>query len=513
MPPYKSPVLNKTIESIRKLLKNSAGRSNLPPVRSMARQFGVSPVTVMRAVKALEDEGLLTSRWGKGIVKNGTIPHLSAAGSPDGNKFERTLERFRKDILGGYYRTHLPLPPVNQLTTRYDASYPTIRKVLSVLLSENILKRNGARYYFFTNRPVHHPRIAIIAFGQGRGAIKIETERERSFYRHLSSIVADNNVATEILCYNDYPDTPRFYTPHDEPLEQYLETAGIRGIILSSYHMNNSAECLATLLTRNIPVSAWVEDSGILSTVEHFGSYYRQLTFFDSSYSTIPGSDVGRYLLERGHRTIAFISPFHGSPWSQNRLNGLKKAVALQPGAKLHQFTVAEYINDYYFMLPFLEKTDAHYQSLTDTLRKQVHEFLLPQLSAVKYEHDRLLRDNAIFTSIKKAVDQVTADQSITALVGVNDLVAGLIADYWDYLQLPPNKRPALIGFDNSFDSLRKQFSSYEFNTRGEIQNMISHVLYPENAIFTKHKPVIRLKGAVIERASSRSGKTRQHHG
>jgi DNA-binding transcriptional regulator YhcF (GntR family) len=509
MPPHKSPILNKTIGNLRKLLENSPGKSRLPPVRSMARLFGVSPVTVMRAVRVLENEGLLASRWGMGIVKNTAGPPRSATDGPGGNKFERTLERFRNDILGGHYRTHLPLPPVNQLTTRYDASYPTIRKVLSALHSENILKRNGARYYFFTNRPAHHPRIAIIAFGQDRGAIKIETERERSFYRHLSSIAADNNVAMEILCYNDYPDTPCFYTPHDEPLEQYLETAGIRGIILSSYHMNNSSECLATLLTRNIPVSAWVEDSSILSTVDRFGSYYRKLTYFDSSYSTIPGSDVGRYLLEKGHRTIAFISPFHGSPWSRNRLNGLKKAVALQPGAKLHQFTVTEYINDYYFMQPFLEKTGVQYQSLADSLRKQVNEFFLPHLSALKNEHDRLLRDNAIFTSVQRAVDQVTADQSITALVCVNDLVAGLIADYWDYLGIPQDMRPALIGFDNSFESLQKQFSSYEFNTRGEIQNMINRILYPENPMFTRHKPVIRLKGKVIERASSRSGKTR----
>ncbi len=503
MPPHKSPVLNKTIENIRKLVETSAGRSNLPPVRSMARQFGVSPVTVMRAVKVLENEGLLASRWGKGIARKGTAPPLSITGCPGGNKFERTLERFRKDILGGNFQTHLPLPPINQLTTLYNASYPTIRKVLSVLLSENIVKRNGARYYFFTTRPVRHPRIAIVAFGQSRGAIKIETERERSFYRHLSSIAADNNVALEILCYNDYADTPCFYTPHNEPLEQYLETAGIRGMILSSYHMNNSAGCLATLLTRNIPVSAWVEDSSILSTVHRFGSYYRKLTFFDSSYSTIPGSDVGRYLLEKGHRTIAFISPFHGSPWSQNRLDGLKKAVTLEPGAKLLQFTVSEYINDYYYMRPFLEKTGKQYRSLADSLRKQVHESFIPHLSALKHEHDRLLRDNAIFTSVQTAIDQVTADQSITALVCVNDLVAGLVTDYWDYLRISPNKRPALIGFDNSFDSIRKQFSSYEFNTRGEIQNMISHVLYPENSVFARHKPVIRLKGTVIERASS----------
>jgi DNA-binding GntR family transcriptional regulator/DNA-binding LacI/PurR family transcriptional regulator len=510
VPPDTSPILDTTIENIRKLLENSAGRGTLPPVRSMARQFGVSPVTVMRAVRVLESNGVLTSRWGKGIAKKGTVTPPSTTGVRDGSTFERTLERFRNDIFRGYFRTHLPLPPVNQLTARYDVSYPTIRKVLSALLSENILKRNGARYYFFTNRPARHPRIAIIAFGEARETIKIETERERTFFRNLSSIAADNNVDLEILCYNDYLEKPHFYTPHNEPLQQYLKTAGICGIILSSYHMNNSAECLATLLSLNIPVSAWIEDSGILSTVDRFGSYYRKLTFFDSSYSTIPGNDVGRHLLEKGHRTIAFISPFHGSPWSRNRFKGLTKAATIHPDATLHQFTATEYINDYYYMLPFLEKNDAGCTTLSHALKKRVHRFLAPRLSAIKQEHDTLLRDNAIFASVKNAVDRITADESVTALVCVNDLVAGLITDYWDFQQIPSRRRPALFGFDNSFTSIRKQISSYEFNTHGEIQNMINHVLYPDTTLFNRNRPVIRLKGTVIERASSESGNCRQ---
>lgn len=512
MPPHTSPVLDTTIENIRRLLDTSEARSNLPPVRSMARRFGVSPVTILRAVKVLEHEGLCTSRWGQGISKTGIIPFRIDECRQGGSKFERTLERFRNDILGGHYRTHLPLPPVNQLTTRYDASYPTIRKVLSVLLSENILRRNGARHYLFTTPCIRQPRIAVVAFGQERGVIKIETERERSFYRHLSSIAADNNVALEILCYNDYLETPFFYTPHKEPLEHYLQTAEICGMILSSYHMNNSAQCLATLLTRNIPVSAWIEDSSILSTVDRFGSYYRKLTFIDSSYSTIPGNDVGRHLLEKGHRTIAFISPFHGSPWSQNRFKGLTKAAAVHPDAILLQFTATEYINDYYYMLPFLEENDAGCTILSDALLKRVHPFLAPRLSAIKQERDTLLRDDAIFASVKNAVDRITADETITALVCVNDLVAGLIVDYWDFRQIPSRRRPALFGFDNSFTSIRKQISSYEFNTHGEIQNMINHVLYPDNTLFNRNRPVIRLKGTVIERASSRSGNCR-HHG
>jgi DNA-binding transcriptional regulator YhcF (GntR family)/DNA-binding LacI/PurR family transcriptional regulator len=505
MPHKKSPVLQRTIEKIRALLKNSPEEINLPSVRRLAQQFSVSPVTVLRAIKALESDGLLLRRWGRGTFVAENQPPTADSKNQGMGKYLTTLHRFKMDIISGKFQTHLPLPPVNQLTTLYNASYPTIRKVLFSLLEESILKRNGTRYYFFTNRLKQRSRIAIVAFGMSRGSIKIETERERNFYRLLSSIATNNNVDLEIICYNDYLDNPCFYTPANESLELYLKSSGISGIILSSYHMNNSAQCLATLMTYNIPVSAWIEDSRILSTVDRFGSHYRKLSFFDSSYSTIPGSDVGRYLLEKGHRNITFISPFHGSPWSQNRLKGLKKTVLLYPNATLYPFTDSENVNDYFFMLPFLENADFNHHFKSDSLQQQIHSFLSPRLQAIKYEHDTLLRDNAIFTCIKNAVDKIISTPSITALVCSNDLIASLINDYWNFHNISYEKRPALIGFDNSFESLQQQFSSYEFNTQGEIQNMITHVLYPNNALFSRDKPVIRLSGKVIERASSRN--------
>lgn len=504
MPQKKSPVLQETVVKIREILEKNSAENDLPSVRKLSQQFIVSPVTVMRAIRVLENEGFISSRWGKGCSKRRNLPNPADIDIQETGIYKKTLFQFKKDILDGKFQTHLPLPPVNQLTAHYNVSYPTIRKILTTLLEQGVIKRNGVRYYFYTNHLKQTRKIAIVAFGQSRETIKIETERERTFYRLLSSTAANNNVTLEIICYNDYLNKACFYTPDNKSLDHYIKSSGICGIILSSYHMNNSSECLAKLLTYNIPISAWIEDSGILDTVDRFGSHYKKLTFFDSSYTVIPGYDVGRYLLEKGHRSIAFISPFHGSPWSQNRLKGLKKAVAQYPNAIVYPFTNSEYINDYYFLQPILEKADFDRRFTPDTMNRDVQEFLLSRVASIRYEHDTLLRDSAIFLSIKDAVDHVTSNESITAIVCVNDLVAGLITDYWNYYQVPSENRPALIGFDNSFKSLQKQFSSYEFNTLGEIQNMISHVLYPENALFSTVKPVIRLSGKVIERASSR---------
>jgi DNA-binding LacI/PurR family transcriptional regulator len=253
-----------------------------------------------------------------------------------------------------------------------------------------------------------------------------------------------------------------------------------------------------------IPVSAWIEDSRILDSVEKYGTRYSKLTFFDSSYSTIPGYDVGTYLISKGHRHIAFLSPFHASPWSQNRLKGLKKAVAGQCGSSVVPMVLTDAINDYAYMSKVLANSDFEECFTATGLEHDINNFLAPRIMSIKYKYDILRRDSLIFSDIKPLVDKVISDSSVTALVCVNDLIARLVNEYWNHRGLTKEQRPALIGFDNSFTSIEQQISTYEFNTQGEIQNMINHLRYPGTLLYKKNIPVIRISGRVIERDSTR---------
>ncbi len=500
----KSPVREKTILKIRGIIESLPAGNLLPSVRVLSGMLTVSPVTIMRALNTLKSEGLISGRWGKGNSIGDIVQKEKTDISEERGAFRRARNQFRQDIINGSYATHLPLPSLNQLAMKYNISYPTLKKVLQSLIDDCIIKRSGTKYYFFTNRTMSQVRIAVVAFGLNRRNIKIETERERTFYRLLSSTALDLNVEIEFISYNDYLEEPVFYTPADESLHYYLSQRGICGIILSSYHMNNSAECLSRLLTLNLPVSAWIEDSRILDSVEKYGSRYRKLTFFDSSYSTIPGYDVGTYLISKGHRHIAFLSPFHASPWSQNRLKGLKKAVSGQIGASLIPMVLTEAINDYVYMSKVLAKSAFEECFTATALEHDIHNFLAPRINAIKYEHDILRRDALIFSDIKPLVDNVAKDRSVTALVCVNDLIAKLVNEYWNELGLTREQRKALIGFDNSFTSIEQQISTYEFNTQGEIQNMINHLRYPETSLYKQNMSVIRISGRIIERSSTR---------
>lgn len=55
----------------RRILRGEfAAGTRLPPVRALAEEFGVNPNTVQRALARLEAKGLVTARWGSGVVVN-----------------------------------------------------------------------------------------------------------------------------------------------------------------------------------------------------------------------------------------------------------------------------------------------------------------------------------------------------------------------------------------------------------------------------------------------------------
>lgn len=506
MPPKTSPALQSTIAFIREILIDSE-LTKLPSVRSIAKTCQVSSVTVSRAIELLKEEGLIKSFWGKGCFLTASL-HLKPSSliTVRMPKYQHIYNRITADIINGKYKPNRPLPGVNQLTALYDVSRPTIRKVLALLICEKTIRRIGVKHYLYSSTVRTRLKIVIIAFGVSPNAIKITSERERNFYRNISNTALQQNVDLQTICYNDYLDTPKFFVADGHDLHSCLNQTDVCGIILSTYHMNNSARCLRKIMRFGKPISICVEDQHVLESMAQYSANSKGITFFDVSYSTTPGKDVGAYLYEKGHRDIAYLSPFHKSTWSQNRLSGLLEMYGKQNDTKkVHAFVLDEFVRDYAFTEKIIENNSIETDVSIDNITNRIHPSMNKRISSIKVEYENLLRDALIFSYCEPLVKKAASVPSITAWVCANDQIACMVMDYWNYHRVPFGKRPALLGFDNSFDSFERGISTYEFNTGGETQSMVNHLIYPNSSLILRSKRIVRLHGSVIERASSSS--------
>jgi len=504
MPPKTSPALQTTIACIRDMLTRTE-LTKLPSVRSIATTCNVSSVTVSRALSILKKEGAIKGYWGKGHFASGSVPPTSCNLKPVPTpKYQDVYNRLTADIMNGKFAPQRSLPSVNKLTALYNASRPTLRKVLELLLLNSTIRKIGVKYYLYSTTIRTKLKIVLIAFGVSPNEIKITSEREGIFYRNISNTALQQNVDLQTICYNDYLDTPKFFVPDGHDLHSYFKQPDVCGTILSTYHMNNSAGCLRTLISFGKPVSICVEDQKVLESMAQYSANSKGITFFDASYSTMPGKDVGAYLYEKGHTEIAYISPFHKSTWSQNRLSGLCEIYGINHGTiKVHALVLDEFVRDYTFTEMIIESNSFEKDVSIDTVTNRIPPPMQSRISSLKLEYESLLRDALIFSYCEPLIKQAASVPSITAWVCANDLIACMVMDYWNYYNVPVDKRPALIGFDNSFDSLKRGISTYEFNTGGETQSMLHHLIYPHSLPILGSKRVVRLNGSVIERASS----------
>lgn len=74
-----SPLHEQVAAAIRRAIaEGEAGSGDrLPPAKDLAAVLGVNANTVLRALRALRDEGLVEFRRGRGVTVTGVAPHRS----------------------------------------------------------------------------------------------------------------------------------------------------------------------------------------------------------------------------------------------------------------------------------------------------------------------------------------------------------------------------------------------------------------------------------------------------
>lgn len=499
------PQLQKAIEYLKNELQK---RSNgpLPSVRMVARNCSVSTKTAYKAIKMLIRDGLLYSRWGYGTISAKNDFLLENRNITDNKlpvfKTEHVTNELENDLINSTYSQGDKLPSAKILINRYNTSYPTIKKALHCLINKNLILKKGHSYFIAERKRLYKSKVSVICAMNNNGEIVIEKERERDFYRLLSMEADRRNLQLEFIGYSDWCAFPFFSNQHNMKAVNLTEDADIIGYILVSWHMKDYLQCLNTICYLKKPVSVWLENfHGIPDKKDAPGKV--PLLFFDQSYSRQSGNDMGRFLLGAGHRKIAYISPFHGSSWSQKRLSGLKE-VFYDTGIKegVVEFTDSKFTSDWSFMDVVLQNNEIETFLNTSQFKNRLGNLRPERINQTLFEINGLIRDNHIYKESIELFKGALSDQSVSAWVAANDLCAFLCLNFLKQSSVIVPDKISIAGFDNTFQSLKLGITSYDFNTQGLVQSMIDHLINPSSNLYQKDDRILYLSGKVIERGS-----------
>jgi DNA-binding FadR family transcriptional regulator len=503
------PAYQIAFDHIKQLIDNAhrQGNAKLPTVRHMARTLSVSQPTILRALGHFRRQGIITTCPGRGIeviavasTRNRVLSALPSASL----KWERAAHELTAHILARSFGPDSPLPTVKELSQRYGVSYLTMRKVLRTLAHKQVIVQD-ARGFRSAMHGSHRPNssIALIAAGEGDGVFAPITTRTQDHLRWIEEACA--RAGTRLVR------VPCVGWQHGklDPaiLAQKLTAVSRDGTMLGAVVWTIALRCdwasFHTSARSCCSRMAFLDETGDSGLSSISGRTTRAQVFVMAS-SVTSGADVGRWLLARGHRRIAFFSADHQAVFSRNRLHGIVDAFA---AAGLPDAVHACTTEDLYHspeMLAALAESDGLMNRAADRIARAAprHDSVRGETAAsmrtrgVDAAREAITR-RALLRHLSPSCSECYDDSRITAWVAVDDATALACRDFLRN----QSRRLLIAGFDDSAAASANGVSSYSFNGSAVMQAMVSYVIRPrwQSVHGAKSRPV-EIGGYVVER-------------
>ena len=246
---------------------------------------------------------------------------------------------------------------------------------------------------------------------------------------------------------------------YNEDAGKFLDSAGNAvapetfrdafGAILSTMLIFKPSRLFSLFSHTRFPISVWWEHP--LSEIPRALKKEPRYAFFNLAFGEFPGRAVGRFLRGKGCTNVAYISPYHLSSWSVDRLNGLKKS-----GLGVFESVDAENASPY----DFIDKPKEYFEGIVARLAKN-----LPQ--------------------------------DTDAWVVVNDEVGCVLHRMFAQGRL--KRPPYMVSFDDTVDSYRIRLDSFKFNVDTLAEQSVFHIVSPGVTLYARDD-FRELSGRVVEK-------------
>jgi DNA-binding LacI/PurR family transcriptional regulator/DNA-binding transcriptional regulator YhcF (GntR family) len=493
----------------------AAENNRLPTTRELAKQAGLSPATMSKAVKALKDKGILASRQGGTI----TIPAVRSSASPTHRKlpdvkWRRLAESIAADVTNGRYTAGAALPSTKTLQSTHSVSWRTLRKALAALAREGVITPSKRHYVAPALRAsVGLSSVVLAVRTNAAGTIERLGPRTLTLVRILENRCHRAGCNLEILPY-DY--VHRRLHPNKRT-SQILEGRGtpVIGFIVWASGVvdprptapNNLANLLRGLIPLGRPISIFDEGSVLPERLS--GVRGERIHRFSLSNSPTSGKRVGRFLLGKGHRHVAYVSPMHRAWFSPNRLQGIENAFS---AAGLRN-GVSAFVNEQ------VEGMDSYFRN-TAVIGEQLRDITGAfQKAGVPMDDTKamlaraiLVEEKAIVSDLERFVlagpmvplmQQALADDTITAWVTPNDNIALACLDYLKERGVKVPEEIAMVGFDDIYEAFDAGLTSYNFNLEAAVDAFLGAVLGRQLGRQAIPGAPVEIEGYIVERRTT----------
>lgn len=484
-----------TLECLVEEARNT-GQFRLPNVKELCELARVCNVTMLKAVGHLREQGVLSVSHGRGI---NVVPVASARAVADeprrtpGPKWRRVRAALDKDIVQGVYRAGAEMPPPKELSVRYGVCYRTLKRALDSLVESGDIVPSRRTYRVPAFSTAQHTNTVVLFGGPATSAQLEPSSRSLQFLRMLQQECARSAVRLTTQ-------------PIDESIAYLQKGSPVLGSMVWASGMGREplARVLESLVHRRVPVSVFDDVGGFRPP----GAAANRFKVFTVANSQEPGRRAGRYLLNLGHRTIAYVSPFHQDGWSRRRLQGLRQAfesTGLPDGVRSFVLENSPYRAPLMGRIVVVQRALESLLARDSLLRSQPlgHSALVRTAETL---HAQLIsfRRRATRDRLGSLLTSAISDTGITAWVAANDRIA---VDCIELLEEHGRQVPrdvSVMGFDDGMDALLNSLTSYNFNASAVMHAMLDYILaYGSRRRSTRAKRPVEVEGFVTERGTT----------
>jgi len=498
----------------------------LATLKQLAKYAGVSAGAMKEALADLQNKGKISIFKNRGIYAgNNSDIQGQASGTPQVKesirKWEQVRVQLEQSIYEGAFSGYPKLPSVKELMTQYNVCFATMKKVLDALEENRVIARSGASLVIaeqnYTSQ--HDSLLYVIAMSKGDAKTWMKTElgRRSIYYFQRECLKAKVNLVLSI-----YNLRSKNITYIDVDKEK-ISNSNFLGYIVFAIHLSESAtDSLIHNLGQVDKKSGRVpgdikrpvaiidgKGGGVALSPEQESKAVRVFQVARNQ----SGQEVGRYLLGKGHKKIAFVSSCHREPWSQSRLAGLKESFK-----KVEKTSaITPYVLDHYDEPEELPELNAKAKGMLKKL-SSIYK-ALEQLSGTLFDISagdniknsfrefeyNLKRSLCLAPLLGNLVKEISTKNGITACVGANDTIALYVRFFLSRAGLQIPRDVALLGFDDMKSASDHDLTSYKFNVSNIANKCLSFILYPSFFMQQNRQSIVECRGTLVERKSTQS--------